>query len=44
VTATRIDNTGEGGAPGSAPYAETPIPSLVWPSDHMAVLTTLQRR
>ena len=44
VTATRIDNTGEGGVPGSAPYAETPIPSLVWPSDHMAVLTTLQRR
>ena len=40
----RASTTRARGAYPAARYAETPIPSLVWPSDHMAVLTTLQRR
>ena len=34
------DNTGNGGA---APFEETPIPSLGWPSDHAALFSTLRR-
>ena len=41
VLTTVRDNTGEGGS--GAPFNETAIPSLLWPSDHSAVLTTLRR-
>ena len=44
---TSIDKTGDGGfVPGEAPPdggpVHTPLPSLVWPSDHMALLTTVR--
>ena len=36
------DNTGGGGGAGGA-FVETPIPSLVWPSDHAAVIACLEK-
>lgn len=38
---TERDNTGDGGKVGA--YEDTPIPSLVWPSDHSAILMSLRR-
>ena len=44
---TNIDKTGDGGlalgaaTPDGSPV-HTPLPSLVWPSDHVAVLTTIR--
>lgn len=38
VGLSQRDNDGSGGAT----FAETPIPSLAWPSDHAAVFATLR--